>query len=150
MRLLTIILTILWQSTFGQVGQSVSVDKQDVLTYSIDSLIHKLEKERRIERIIVKCDSISFNRLTKTIQNREVVRYQENRKGKAKDIRTGDILVKVSGPAQIENQIQLLIVTLGKRGKGIGFIEGGGYKFFYNHFSGSYYKLARIEIGIVL
>ena len=150
MRLLIFISTILWQTTFGQVGQSISVDRQDILKYSIDSLIQKLEKERRIERLVIKCDSISFNSLPKTIQNRDVVRYQENMKGKVKNVRDNDIVIKVTGPGLIQNQIQLLILTFGKRGNGIGFIEDGGYKFLYDHLSGTEYKLTSIEYGIVL
>jgi len=152
MRLLTIILTtIISQTTFGQVVNSVSADRTGMFYYSVDSLIQRIEKEKRIEKIILKADWSTIQDFPETIRNIRIVKQDKTKNYKAKDFGDHDVLFKINGLTIIRDQITLSIETYEKRGKGTTFFADGAYVFYFKYLPGTEtYKLTKIKSGIVL
>jgi len=152
MRLLTIILTTIYsQTTFGQVVNSMSADKTGMFYYSVDSLIQKLEKEKRIEKIILIADWSTIQGFPETIRNIKIVKRDKSENYKTKDLGGNDLLFRIMGLTIIRDQITLSIGTYERRGKGTGFFADGAYAFYFKYFPETEtYKLTKIRSGIRL
>lgn len=150
MRLLTIILTTFFsQTTFGQVVNSVSADKTGMVYYSVDSLIQKIEKGKRIEKIILNADWSTIQDFPETIRNIKIVKQDKTKNYKKKDFGDNDVLFKINGLTIIRDQITLSIGTYEKRGKGTGFFADGAYIFYFKYIPGTdTYKLTQIKSGM--
>jgi len=151
MRLLTIILTIFSQTAFGQVVNSVSADKTGIFYYSVDSLIEEIEKQKRIEKIILKADWSTIQDFPETIRNIRIVKQDKTKNYKTKDFGDNDVLFKISGLTIIRDQVTLSIGTYEKRGKETTFFADGAYVFYFKYLPGTEtYQLTKIKSGIVL
>lgn len=152
MRLLTIILTtIISQTTFGQVVNSVSADKTGMFYYSVDSLIQRIEKEKRIEKIVLEADCSTIQDFPETIRNIRVVKQDKTKNYKTKDFGDNDVLFKISKLTIIRDQVTLSISTHEKSGKGTTFFADGLYVFYFKYQpEKETYKLTKIKSGIVL
>lgn len=152
MRLLTIILTTIFsQTTFGQVVNSVSADKTGMYYYSVDSLIQKIENEKKIEKIILRADWLTIKDFPETVRHIKIVKQDKAKNYKKKDFGDNDVLFKIDGLTIIRDQITLSIVTYEKRGKGTTFFADGAYVFYFKYLPETEtYKLTKIKSGIVL
>ncbi|MFM7850967.1 MAG: hypothetical protein ACKO96_03415 [Flammeovirgaceae bacterium] len=152
MRLLIIFLTtIISQTTFGQLVNSVSADKTGMFYYAVDSLIQRIEKEKRIEKIILKADWSTIQDFPETIRNIKIVKQDKTKNYKTKDLRDNDVLFKINGLTIIRDQVTLSIGTYEKRGKGTTFFADGAYIFYFKYLPETEtYRLTKIKSGIVL
>ncbi|NOT77176.1 MAG: hypothetical protein HOP08_19810 [Cyclobacteriaceae bacterium] len=152
MRLLIVILTtIIWQTTFGQIVNSLSADKTGMFYYSVDSLIKKIEKEKRIKKIILKADWSAIQDFPETIRSIKIVKQDKTKDYKTKDFGDNDVLFEISGLTIIRNQVTLSIGTHEKRGNGMTFFADGAYIFYFKYLPKTEtYKLTQIKSGIRL
>ena len=152
MRLLIIFLTtIISHTTFGQVVNSVSADKTGMFYYSVDSLIQRIEKEKSIEKIILKADWSTIQDFPETIRNIKIVKQDKTKNYKTKDFGDDDVLFKINGLTIIRDQVTLSIGKYERKGKGTTFFADGAYVFYFKYLPGTEtYQLTKIESGIVL
>ncbi len=152
MKLLAIFLTtIISQTTFGQVVNSVSADRTGMFYSSVDSLIQTIEKQRRIEKIILKADWSIIQDFPETIRNIRIVKQDKTKNYKTKDFGDNDVLFKINGLTIIRDQVTLSIGTYEKRGKETTFFADGAYVFYFKYLPGTEtYQLTQIKSGIRL
>jgi hypothetical protein len=119
--------------------------------YSVDSLIQKIEKLKRIEKVILKADWSTIQHLPDTIRNIRIAKQDKAKNYKEKEFGDNDILFKIYGPTIISDQITFSIATFEKRRKGTTFFADGMYVFYFRYLLGTEkYDLTRIESGIRL
>lgn len=119
--------------------------------YSVDSLIQTIEKQKRIERIILKADWSVIQDFPETIRNIKIVKQDKTKNQKQKGFGDNDVLFKINGPTIIRDQITLSIGTFEKKGKGLAFFADGAYIFYFKYLPETEtYKLTKIKSGIRL
>ena len=148
---LTILTTFFLQTTFGQIVNSVSADNTGMFYYSVDTLIQTIEKEKRIENIILKADWSTIQDFPETIRNIKIVKQDKTKNYKTKGFGDNDVLFKINGLTIIRDQITLSIGTYEKKDKQTTFFADGAYIFYFKYLPGTQtYKLTQIKSGIRL
>jgi hypothetical protein len=144
-------MTFFSQAIFGQVVNSVSSDKTGMFYYSVDSLIQKIEKEKRIEKIVLWADWSTIQDFPETIRNIIIVKQSKAENYKTKNLGDNDVLFKVNGLTIIRDQVTLSIWAYEKRDKRTTFFSDGAYIFYFKYLPETEtYKLTQIKSGIIL
>jgi hypothetical protein len=152
MRLLTILLTtILSQTAFGQIVNSISPDQTGMFFYSVDSLIEIVKKERKIDRIILRADLSITQHFPTSLYDIPIIKEDKIQNFQVKGVHAGDVVFRISGPTIIRDQVTLSIGTYEKINKRLTFFAAGAYIFYFKYLPETEtYKLTKIKSGVML
>lgn len=149
MRILMLLLTtIISQATYGQVINSVSPDKTGMIYYSVDSLIQKVAKGKRIEGVVLSADWLTIQEFPEEIRNIPLIKLDKTKKYKTKNLSENHVLFRLNELTIIRDQITLTIWAYEKKDKRITFLADGVYVFYFKYLPDTTtYKLTQIKSG---
>lgn len=146
--LIMLIAAIISQATYGQIVNSVSPDKTGMIYYSVDSLIQKVEKGKRIEGVVLSADWLTIQEFPEEIRNIPLIKLDKTKKYKTKNLSENHVLFRLSGLTIIRDQVTLTIWTYEKKDKRITFLADGVYVFNFKYLPDTTtYKLTQIKSG---
>lgn len=149
MRLLIILITtIISHTTFCQVVNSVSPDKTGMFYYSVDSLIQKIKKDKKIETIFLSANFMTIQEFPEAIRNIRIVKLDKTKKHLSKNLSENEILFKLNELTIIRDQVSLTIWTFEKKDKRMTLFADGSYIFNFKYLPETRtFKLTHITSG---
>jgi len=139
------------QQTVGQIVNSLSADNTGMYYYSLDSLTKKIKDLKKIERLILRGELGVISLFPNSINGLQILKDNGEQKIKTKNIKSTDVVIKVSDLSIIRDQVTIEMHTWEKQDGDLRFFADVVYIFYFKYLPDTQtYKLNKVKSGLVL